>query len=352
MMYKQPICFFLLIIIFLAVASCTTKNIATTSSGNVSDAVIDRFTNMATLFKRSVYPQLPATNQPINFDTLPFFSIGIDTAGNTVATFNFDAWSPNRLTDTAYIIAAPYQTNYIIIFDIIFRNIPGSPLYNDIKASHLYYINKDSAYIIGSIRSYTDIQNALTQKKIIDMGARRAIINIPIVPKNSIMAQQTANPYWYNGQQVYGFFLNDIFQSVNNQFPIKAIDTAWLCFNQNPSAMYTNTLDTLAKLMLQVGYKTNTNKETKNMFYKTNPNDTLYSSFRTAIVYNNSFFFDYFNYNTIFLSGFITYPILSNGFLLNMPTIPVQISTIANRATSTLLKQPFSPHPIVRNIFF
>ncbi|MDA1280482.1 MAG: hypothetical protein O3B95_10680 [Chloroflexi bacterium] len=196
-----------LLAIFVAVAitsSCSTDAavqpfpVHTDPETGIEYVSVDRFSDEAgTVMRRSVNSNLPAPNEPIDFDA-DFTSHALGPQGEDVTYYAFDVASLQSAPVYSLVFASD-PTRRVDGQAPIFDAIPGDAGYNDFWQMIRVLVPDD--YEPNSIKSFSDINSAGYPQQRAGM-----IINCPIVPYGSTaeLADRTSTG-WYKGKHVKYF---------------------------------------------------------------------------------------------------------------------------------------------------
>lgn len=192
--------------------------------------VVDRFSSTAGhLFVRTASNGLPAADAPINLDSGPFITQGLNPDGTSVRYYNFDVQSDVPIPIFVFFkadgTAVSGQNNII-------DAIPGDAGYSD-----FWLVNKVTVpdnYVANSITSRSEILSSGYK-----VTPTTNIVNCPVVPAGSTANRsKTANTAskitlgWYKGKQVSYFDFQEASLTVNanGKVPIAPIR---VMFNDN-----------------------------------------------------------------------------------------------------------------------
>lgn len=192
---------------------------------------IDRFSDAhATLMKRSENSDLPAPNEPINFDQPGFITQSLGPNGQVVRYYNFDV---QPLIPAPIYILVKGEENIPVKDQLsIIGVIPGDPGYNDFWQKYLVHVPDN--YVANTATSINDIW---------DLGEVEAlpmIFNCPVVPYGSTAAKRfTENenteliPSWYNNQVAYYFSFEEKILIPDDK-QLTPTSPIYVTFNVNP----------------------------------------------------------------------------------------------------------------------
>ena len=170
---------------------------------------VDRFSDDAgTIMRRSGNPDLPAPNEPIDFDA-DFLSHALGPAGEDVEYYVFDVTSLASAPVYSFVYASD-PTSRVRGQGAIFDVVPGEEGYNDFWQMVRVLVPDD--YVPDSVRSLADIEAAG-----FELQRTGTIVNCPIVPHGSA-AQLAAREGvgWYKGKHVQYFSFETTESSVVN----------------------------------------------------------------------------------------------------------------------------------------
>ncbi len=163
---------------------------------------VDRFSDDAgTLMRRSENPDLPAPNEPIDYDA-DFLDHALGPGGEEVTYYEFGVASFRSAPVYAFVYASD-PTRRVAGQSAIFDLIPGEDGYNDFWQMVRVLVPDD--FEPGSIRSLDDIEAAG-----FELERTGTIINCPIVPYGSTarLADRDTTG-WYKGKHV-SYFVFDV----------------------------------------------------------------------------------------------------------------------------------------------
>jgi hypothetical protein len=168
----------------------------------ISFAVIDRFSDDAgTVFRRSENPDLPAPNEPIDYDA-DFLSHALSPDGEDVSYYAFDV-APLKSAPvySFYYESDPEQR--VEGQSPIFDQVPGDEGYNDFWQAVHVLVPDD--FELNSIRSLEQLDASGFEQ--VRTGT---IINCPIVPYGSTAElAERSSVGWYRGELVQ-YFVFDV----------------------------------------------------------------------------------------------------------------------------------------------
>ncbi len=166
---------------------------------------VDRFSDEAgTLMRRSEAPNLPAPNEPIDYDS-DFLRHSLGPDGQDVSYYMFDV-SSLRSAPVYVFVYASDQSRPVEGQSPIFDLIPGEDGYNDFWQKVNVLVPDD--YEPDSVRSLDDVEAAG-----FELVRTGTIINCPIVPYGSTaeLAEKSVTG-WYKGKHV-SYFIFDVMEA-------------------------------------------------------------------------------------------------------------------------------------------
>lgn len=137
-------------------------------------ATVDRFSDLAGLFKRSEDPQLPGPDQPIDFDEL-FSVTGLGPAGERVQYYTFD--SDNGAPMAVYRLVNEDGERLPEQLDVV-SAVPGQEGYSDFW--QIYEVSVPADYVANAVTSAAEILDAG-----FETTPTEQTLNRPIVPRGS-----------------------------------------------------------------------------------------------------------------------------------------------------------------------
>lgn len=199
------------------------------------EAEVDRFSDEAgTLFVRSANPELPGTNEPIDFDTGPFITRGLGPDGQSVQYYNFDV-QPQHTAPIFVLFregeSSPVEGQLNVIDDI-----PGDDDYSDFWHVHKVTVPED--YEANTVTSLDEIQ---AEGYAIERTTM--IVNCPVVPDGSTAELRHGGGDsglvrgWYQGQVVYYFDFSEApltAELPEEGHPDAPVSPIYVMFNVNP----------------------------------------------------------------------------------------------------------------------
>ena len=184
--------------------------------GYIPLAPVDRFSDAAgTFFRRTESPNLPGTDEAIDFDR-NFLFIGFGPDGETVEHYHFDSQSP---TPAPLYILVDSRGEAIAGQLPLFDDLPGDEAYSDIHQL-LEVSVTDRSYRPNAITSFADVQAAGYE-----IVPTLAVMNCVIVPDGSTAskridagAQGVLFSGWYRDQVVRYFSFENPQSSATIEF--------------------------------------------------------------------------------------------------------------------------------------
>jgi hypothetical protein len=164
----------------------------------ISYVSVDRFSDEAgTIMRRSDNPDLPAPNEPIDYDA-DFLNHALGPNGDDVSYYAFDV-SPLLTAPVYAIVYASDPSQRVEGQAAIFDSIPGEEGYNDFWQMVQVLVPDD--FEPNSLHSLADIESS--GYELVPTGI---IINCPLVPYGSSakLADRTSVG-WYEGEHVLYF---------------------------------------------------------------------------------------------------------------------------------------------------
>lgn len=197
------------LVLGMITASCSSDNNETpkpiskdiTTAQKVS---VDRFSSTTGhLQVRTATNGLPAANVPVNFDTQPFITTGLDKTGASVKYYNFDVQSV--IPAPIYVFFKADGVTPVMGQNNIIGVIPGDTGYNDFWLVKKVIVTE--SYVPNSITSVIEV---LASNYTIT--STTSIVNCPVVPFGSTAARSNVTGVasaltigWYNGKAVAYF---------------------------------------------------------------------------------------------------------------------------------------------------
>lgn len=137
-------------------------------------APVDRFSDLAGLFRRSEDPTLPAQNEPIDFDAR-FAVRGLGPAGERVTYYTFDG--DNGKPMAVYRIVTDDGEPILGQLDVV-ASVPGEPGYSDFW--QIFEVAAPADYVANSITSEGEVEQSG-----LEVQATEVTLNRPIAPRGS-----------------------------------------------------------------------------------------------------------------------------------------------------------------------
>jgi hypothetical protein len=269
----------------LVVTSCSNNDSPNVSpipvSKDINTAVkvsVDRFsTTFGHLQVRTATNGLPAANVPVNFDTEPFITTGLDRTGTSVKYYNFDVQS--TIPEDIYIFFKSGSTTPLTGQNNIIPTIPGEVGYND-----FWLVNKvivPDNYVPNSITSEAEVlASGYTVTK------TNSIVNCPVVPFGSTASKSNVAGVasvltigWYKGKAVAYFNFDEV-ALTSTSAGLVPTSPIYVTFNIDPAA--NNPASGPAS-----GFKTETGTLQTHNVIATNPADGAYSPLWSVQVLSN-----------------------------------------------------------------
>lgn len=237
MQYKLPTIKYLSIVMLaasIAIVGCKDNPTAPEplDPDEAPKVSVDRFSDEAgTLFQRSSKPDLPAPNEPINFDKAPFITKGLGPSGKVVEYYNFDVMP--RETAPIFVLFREGEDQPVEDQLNIVNVKPGDEGYNDFW--HVHKVVVPSGYTANTATSMADIQEMGYEIEKTTM-----IVNCPIVPDGSTASKRFTGEEntglvrgWYKNQVVYYFSFEEkaLSPTQDGSIPTSPI---YVSFNTNP----------------------------------------------------------------------------------------------------------------------
>lgn len=240
---------------------------------------IDRFSDKAgTLFQRRSNPDLPAPNEPINFDKPPFLTKGLGPEGEVVEFYNFDVML--RQPAPIYVLYREGENTPVKNQQNIVNVIPGDEGYNDFWQVYKVIVPFD--YDPNSITSAAEIWDRGYEIK-----ETTKVVNCPIVPYGSTAHRRFTkgeNPNlirgWYKDKIIYYFTFEakKLSLTQHDQVPVSSL---YVTFNTNPDQHSGGHIS---------GFKTEEGSNLTHNVASAAPTDDGYSPLWLTNVYDNSDF--------------------------------------------------------------
>ena len=207
---------------------------------------VDRFSDdMALFFRRSEDETLPGPNEPIDFDTSPFFQRGFGPNGEIVGFYNFDV----RPRSPGSVYEFVDRRGYLISDQLpVFDRVPGEKDYSDFWLLHTVRID-DVNFVPNSITSVEEILQGgweITAGEIVEhcvmvpMGSRA---------RKRFSSTQPALPLqgWFGGQIVNYLLFENRFSPALIDFGAGEVNTPQMY------AFFENNRDELDGFALEPG---------------------------------------------------------------------------------------------------
>lgn len=245
-------------------------------------AFVDRFSDQAaTRLIRSQNGELPAPNEPVDFDRPPFLIEGFGPGGELVTYYDFD---DRPLTPAPVFKLVDEDTGEAIEGQrSIFSSIPGDDTYSDFW--QVCNVTVPSDYVANTITSYEEIvaRGLLVEKT-------TKIVNCPIAPAGSTATlrldggDNSLIPGWYK-DQVVGYFVfeeRELFVESATE-PVTPLSEVFVTFQINPGEEGGG---------MASGLKTESGTSQTHNVLATLPDDDDYSPLWIIRIYDNAAFDD------------------------------------------------------------
>lgn len=194
-------------------------------------ASIDRFSPRAgKLQVRTATNGLPGPNEPVDFDSGPFITLGLGPNGTPVRYYNFDVQSTSPAP--IYVLFREGEEEPVAGQLNVVDVIPGDEGYNDFW--QVVKVTVPRSYEANTVTSLEEIEKAGYRMETTSM-----LVNCPIVPKGSTArlrlgggsAELTRG--WYRGQVVFYFTFEerDLTTTASGTVPLSPI---FVTFTINP----------------------------------------------------------------------------------------------------------------------
>ena len=190
---------------------------------------VDRFSDAAgTLMVRDATNGLPAANNPVNFDQIPFITKGLGPAGEVVEYYNFDIQpiAPAPI----YVLFKEGESTPVAGQLNIIDAIPGETGYNDFWL--VQKVTVPASYQANQVASFDEIVAAGY-----DIEATTMLVNCPVVPEGSTASKRIGGEApgtqmgWYKEKVVFYFtFEEKALNASSGNVPTSPI---FVCFNIN-----------------------------------------------------------------------------------------------------------------------
>lgn len=192
---------------------------------------VDRFSDQAAvLMKRSSNPDLPGTNEPIDFDMGDFITTSFGPDGQQVQYYNFDVQptSPAPLYVLFREGSGTSVEGQLNIIDVL----PGDEGYSDFW--QVYAVTVPTGYQANTISSLARINSAGYSKE-----KTSILVNCPVVPYGSTAEKRYGDGSpglhhgWYRDKVVYYFTFEEkqLSPTPAGTVPLSPI---YVCFTKNP----------------------------------------------------------------------------------------------------------------------
>lgn len=191
---------------------------------------VDRFSDDAgTLMQRSANPELPGSDEPIDFDQKPFWHQGLGPDGGVVQYYNFDvqALEPAPI----YKLRREGEDGPVEGQLSVVGVKPGDDGYNDFWQVH--EVTVPEGYEANAITSVSDIEAGDYPVEGTD-----TLVNCPVVPEGSTAEQRAGDAGsgltdgWYDGKVLSYFkFAEAPLTAASGSVPLAPI---YVTFNTNP----------------------------------------------------------------------------------------------------------------------
>ncbi len=300
------------IILTMSFSSCDDdeETISPKDPDTAEKVSIDRFSDMhATLMKRSENTDLPAENEPIDFDQNGFITQSYGPDGKIVRYYNFDV---QPLTPAPIYVLVKGESNSMVEGQLnIINVIPGDAEYNDFW--QMYFVTVPDDYKANTITSYQEIyDNGYEIEKLAN------IVNCPVVPYGSTATQNISGNNntlfrgWYKSKVAYYFSFEekDIVATSNGLTPTSPI---YVTFNINPD-------DNNPASGPASGIKLEEDGIQSHNVIETIPSDYYYSPLWSVYVYNNADFDQVDNLTTAKAAE----TLMENAMYVNCPVVYVE----------------------------
>jgi hypothetical protein len=254
-------------------------NTAPLDPDTAEEVSVDRFSDDAgTLYLRSLNPDLPDPNEPINFDNL-FLAQGLGPDGQVVKYYDFDVMplKPAPL----YVFFREGESEPVEGQLNIIDVIPGDLGYSDFWQMYEVIVPED--YVANSTTSLLEILDKGYQ-----LNETSYVINCPVAPKGSTAnlrytdESNALDKGWYKNKIVYYFTFEEkiLATDANGNMPISPI---YVTFNVNPDE---NNPDSGPAS----GFVTESGSAQTHNVLATIPADADYSPLWSVYVYDNADF--------------------------------------------------------------
>ncbi|MEE3233787.1 MAG: hypothetical protein VX294_06435 [Candidatus Latescibacterota bacterium] len=174
---------------------------------------VDRFSDdMGLFFRRSENESLPGPNEPIDFDTEPFFQRGFGPNGEIIGFYNFDV----RPRSPGLVYEFVDRRGYLISDQLpVFDRVPGQKGYSDFWLLNTVRID-DVDFIPNSITSVEDILQGEWEITIGEIVEHCVMVPTGSRARKRFSSTQPTLPLqgWYAGQIVNYLLFENRFSPV------------------------------------------------------------------------------------------------------------------------------------------
>jgi len=198
-------------------------------------ASIDRFSaDAGTLFVRDATNGLPAADEPVDFDQVPFITKGFGPGGELIQYYNFDV-QPEQTAPIFVLFREGEDTpvaGQLNIIDVI----PGDAGYSDFW--HVHFVTVPADYVANTVTSVNELM--LSGYPI---ERTNGVVNCPVVPEGSTAALRLGGGGnglvrgWYRNQVVFYFDFSEKMITVDlppEGHPLMPLADILVTFNINP----------------------------------------------------------------------------------------------------------------------
>lgn len=239
---------------------------------------VDRFSATAGhLQVRTATNGLPAANVPVNFDTQPFITTGLDKSGGVVRYYNFDVQPV--VPAPIFVFFKADGTTPVTGQNNIIGVVPGDAGYNDFWLVKKVIVPE--GYVPNSITSVSEVLAANYT-----ITATTSIVNCPVVPFGSTALRSNVSGVasaltigWYNSKAVAYFNFDEVALTATSAGLVPT-SPIYVTFNVDPDA--SNAASGPAS-----GFKSETGTLQTHNVLATNPSDTAYSPLWSVQVLSN-----------------------------------------------------------------
>lgn len=304
-----------LVILFVFI-QCDNDDNATPDVHDPDTAVkaeIDRFSEeFGTLFVRNASNNLPAADEPVDFDQAPFITQGLGPDGEIITYYNFDVLP---LTSAPIFVLFREGENMPVQGQLnIIGVIPGDSEYSDFWHVHKVTVPQD--YVANTIASVAELMTMDYEIERTNM-----LVNCPVVPEGSTADLRYGSGEstglirgWYKNQVVFYFSFEEKALTVDlpsEGHPNVPLSDIYVSFNINPGETGGGPPS---------GFMTETGSQQTHNVTETIPADADYSPFWFVNVYDNADFD-----NVSDLSSAMNATILATGVAnVNCPVVSVE----------------------------